>query len=1752
MCQTRNVIDPTMPLATVFFLLYISTSIDCSIFVYNSEDSSSVQFYDCVFHVNTPYCRRPSQPITLQREKEPYLCHHSGTNHSFRSLRSANVTVHTVLQYWRSTIEKADQYARYIRQPMDANEGDKRLCQCANPQAFGKNCEYRLPLGNTFTDVVNAKFSVASGKLMYAGEIVCYSTLKCDFGLLCLDWRDICDGLQQCMFGLDEENCDKLEFNECEEDEYRCMNGMCIPDEYFLDGEYDCMDMSDEKGPFDDGKCPYQPANMECDDRVCPPNGWSCGDGQCIIERSLAGTGQNFFISCFNLRDQFFWCDHVENENLLTRENGRCSDTMPDMPGSIKNYCVHLLFCAKSWWNNKHCPCQKNKGKCIELYEKSCPYGLLRYPDGGLMAPYDFRYYNVTRTLSYLSHSPVYVLNGTIKCRGYLADFTYKASETFIHTFTTNIESFSCGLALRKVEGEGYHRHCHNDSRTFSNRSYHWIDVCNTSSQCISAYRINDGIVNCREGEDEKHGYELVSKSCSRIQQHRFRCSISQPICLPASTLGDLPNQCAATVHELSRGIQIGALRARCNSQLKTDCAFLRQLVEASWNQTLYNYIGLQRTHMKKVPFRSFCDTFQDSASGQDENATLCQSLWVCLREEWQCYTGHCIDIEWVLDGEWDCPDGSDEETMFAVGFNQSHPNRKWLNSTPFVNQFMRQGRYSRLVQLCNASREYGCRTREMLYSHNCTGQCAGSPSTKNSLTGCVSEYDKDDVFTYCFWTLNIIAPPFACPSTNVSDINSFAFRRRCSISLSQTDVPNAVENRNQAPLKRDVTCWDGQIIKKGGCDKIPFCPNREDEFLCGQEMFQETNYRAEKQRQTRLKEKKVKLRRFPVHADASEPANRSTAATVTQSTSSARIVPLPSNLSSLFNWCNRGIPIWTHNQSFVCFCPPQYHGDQCQLHSDRITFLTHVNYTHSNFAASTDTSIFHKFLVLLISHEKLISRDEFNVRPATEVLNHRKRTIYLFYSRSPEDVKKKQERYFNRSNIISEQPFSIRIEAYEMKLNLRPRRFAVWQYPIYFDYLPVHRLAPVLRFIPRTPDDLDPCLNVTCGKNAECYRVQNQRTDHLCLCKSGYFGENCSHSDAKCGNGYCSSNAVCLSQNKGLMNGDEWPLCVCPLDRIGQRCELSLEKCSENPCQNSGRCSPSLQPNEYSCQCTEEYQGKSCEKTKPSIHLQLHHNVTVAYQAVVVQYLKIDFVSLELNIVGQRVFSEVPNTFRYFHDTPTVPEIVLLKLYDSERSDIYILSLLTNQTSIRATTTITELNRCQSTQPFLVTHQNSAIKYHHVCRTHHELVCFFDDIYLCICEENHSRAECFNYDHSNDKCHQCLANGRCLKGRNDSDFHCICPACHTGRSCQFSFDSFSFTLDQLFFADLLSPNSLIRHATYYSLIIAPLLLFLLGFFNNTCCFVTFRRPRCLRNGIGHYLYAMSICNQLNLAFLALRLIHLTLNISSTYSSPALDNTLCKASIYLLATSTRLTYWLGSLVTIERVYVALFVNGQWLKTPRIARRIIALAVMTVLTVSAYQLVFVHSRISSDDGKNAMCTITFLTDKQIWSKLHSAMTVIDSVGPFLINLVCIVSIICLVTKKKMNATRGRDTHSPQSNVAPRQNRLHLLRTVLAENKELVIGPAFTLLPQLFSLPYFIASLTLRCQNLQGSGLRYLLTGSYFTTFIPPLTSFFLYISPSTFYSQEWRATKLAKWLMTFKQRRQDPPTTMITNRTVART
>jgi hypothetical protein len=168
-------------------------------------------------------------------------CLNGGQKLFFKELLEQNISPTDVLQ-WSSSVERADDYADVFYQQQSLNMiSNEFLCNCTQTGTFGKFCGYKLLDDTaTFDDAIAAQFAQKKkdpwGSQEY-GDILCYKTLSCSSGFLCLDWRNICDGEQHCLDGKDEENCDKLEFNECEDGEYRCENGMCIADEYWLDGK---------------------------------------------------------------------------------------------------------------------------------------------------------------------------------------------------------------------------------------------------------------------------------------------------------------------------------------------------------------------------------------------------------------------------------------------------------------------------------------------------------------------------------------------------------------------------------------------------------------------------------------------------------------------------------------------------------------------------------------------------------------------------------------------------------------------------------------------------------------------------------------------------------------------------------------------------------------------------------------------------------------------------------------------------------------------------------------------------------------------------------------------------------------------------------------------------------------------------------------------------------------------------------------------------------------------------------------------------------------------------------------------------------------------------------------------------------------------------------------------------------------------------------------------------------------------------
>lgn len=208
------------------------------------------------------------------------------------------------------------------------------------PPWFGPFCEFTfdLVIGKSLDEIIITTFELR-GRIEQGSKVTCYKHLNCSTSLICLDWREICDRKVDCLDGSDEFNCWQLEINECTENEYRCHNGQCIPEEFFRYGGLspDCLDRTDEiKSEFQIA-CDIDPA-FRCEEHTCPPGirTFPCGDGQCVHEN------QGF---CLNGRN-----------NLLLKDN--CSIAMmclmlPKAQWSIE-WCEN--FCSNEICVKDYCP----------------------------------------------------------------------------------------------------------------------------------------------------------------------------------------------------------------------------------------------------------------------------------------------------------------------------------------------------------------------------------------------------------------------------------------------------------------------------------------------------------------------------------------------------------------------------------------------------------------------------------------------------------------------------------------------------------------------------------------------------------------------------------------------------------------------------------------------------------------------------------------------------------------------------------------------------------------------------------------------------------------------------------------------------------------------------------------------------------------------------------------------------------------------------------------------------------------------------------------------------------------------------------------------------------------------------------------------------------------------------------------------------------------------------------------------------
>ncbi|CAF3868245.1 unnamed protein product [Rotaria sp. Silwood1] len=211
---------------------------DCLYAYSRSFSKDIIMLYDSIYKL-IPY-RRLDENEEL--EELSIVSYENVLNKmTFTELYREGITSTELLQ-WASPIDIAERYEK------NSKNSSEIFYNCSLPW-FGSICQYR------FDNNIGQFIFNFSDDLSITKDIIidtCYPLLNdcyCGPSSVCLDWREICDGINDCLNGEDEQLCELLEINQCINNEFRChYGGQCIPSKFVDDGKMstDCLDGTDE------------------------------------------------------------------------------------------------------------------------------------------------------------------------------------------------------------------------------------------------------------------------------------------------------------------------------------------------------------------------------------------------------------------------------------------------------------------------------------------------------------------------------------------------------------------------------------------------------------------------------------------------------------------------------------------------------------------------------------------------------------------------------------------------------------------------------------------------------------------------------------------------------------------------------------------------------------------------------------------------------------------------------------------------------------------------------------------------------------------------------------------------------------------------------------------------------------------------------------------------------------------------------------------------------------------------------------------------------------------------------------------------------------------------------------------------------------------------------------------------------------------------------------------------------------------
>ena len=281
-------------------------------------------------------------------------------NFTFLQLMESGVTPEQ-LYHWSAPMSTIENYQFYLNKVSSSKRipsmSSDWFYNCTSFN-FGSRCEY------SFDGYESSSLSLHEIIADYYSYIyrptswTCYTHPNCtvNSNSICLDWRNICDRQIDCpITGIDEQFCSQLRLDRCEDDEYKCTDGYCLPKSFLLENDFaiDCNDRQNlaRKQLYLSHRLGREPTSI-AEDTVCLKNHWLHNPFQsiCALDRqddrlssmfleqsNIVSDDCSFTFRChFNIPHRndpkcVGICANESCENILARS---CPDLffIPDVP----------------------------------------------------------------------------------------------------------------------------------------------------------------------------------------------------------------------------------------------------------------------------------------------------------------------------------------------------------------------------------------------------------------------------------------------------------------------------------------------------------------------------------------------------------------------------------------------------------------------------------------------------------------------------------------------------------------------------------------------------------------------------------------------------------------------------------------------------------------------------------------------------------------------------------------------------------------------------------------------------------------------------------------------------------------------------------------------------------------------------------------------------------------------------------------------------------------------------------------------------------------------------------------------------------------------------------------------------------------------------------------------------------------------------------------------------------------------------